>query len=64
MQEQHTLGETALAKAAVDHFPDVFKNATSRDSDRKKASRWWVEREILIDLPRGSQTVSKVTSGG
>ncbi|KAL4167444.1 hypothetical protein KRP22_012928 [Phytophthora ramorum] len=64
MQEQHELGETALAKAAVDHFPEVFNNEKSRDSDRRKASRWWAERGTLTDLPRGSRTVSKVTPDG
>ena len=53
MQEQHACGEKELAKAAVDHFQNVFKNDKSRESDRKKAARWYADRDKLLNLTRG-----------
>ncbi|CAI5740893.1 unnamed protein product [Hyaloperonospora brassicae] len=63
MESKFADGAKTLFATTVDAFTDVF-NSSSRQSDLRKAVRWWKAREILLSSPRGSITVSKVMQNG
>ena len=63
MESKFADGTKTLFATTVDDFPDVF-NSSSRQSDLRKAARWWKASESLLSLPRGSLTVSKVMQNG
>ncbi|DBA03844.1 TPA: hypothetical protein N0F65_005734, partial [Lagenidium giganteum] len=52
-----------LSASTVDTFPQIF-TAELRQTNIKKARRWWEDRETLLHLPRGSLSVSKVKARG